>query len=255
MEAYKPHAASDQSQALSIQRIAQLSSFAKRVTCRLARSHVEREAIFKLRYQTYLRAGLISQNPFERYIEPADHAANAYLMGLYIDRRLVSSLRLQVGSSTTPNFSSVELFPDVLEPLLRSNKTVVDMSCVAADAELARQYVWLPYLILRSWIMTAEHFQADYIAAAVRPPHQLFYQRALNCELHCELRQPPHHVASVGLVTLNFATSVKRLYEKFPFLRSAPSERQQLFEHDTRPSRSPARSLRDRRTTRLRAKE
>ena len=176
-------------------------------------------------------------------------------MGLYIDRRLVSSLRLQVGSSTTPNFSSVELFPDVLEPLLRSNKTVVDMSCVAADAELARQYVWLPYLILRSWIMTAEHFQADYIAAAVRPPHQLFYQRALNCELHCELRQPPHHVASVGLVTLNFATSVKRLYEKFPFLRSAPSERQQLFEHDTRPSRSPARSLRDRRTTRLRAKE
>jgi hypothetical protein len=140
MKAYKPHAASDQSQALSIQRIAQLSSFAKRVTCRLARSHVEREAIFKLRYQTYLRAGLISQNPFERYIEPADHAANAYLMGLYIDRRLVSSLRLQVGSSTTPNFSSVELFPDVLEPLLRSNKTVVDMSCVAADAELAPQY-------------------------------------------------------------------------------------------------------------------
>ena len=85
MEAHKPHAASDQSAALSIQRIAQLSSFSKRVTCRLARSYVEREAIFKLRYQTYLRAGLMSQNSFERYIESSDHAANAYLIELYIE--------------------------------------------------------------------------------------------------------------------------------------------------------------------------
>ena len=164
-------------------------------------------------------------------------------------------MRLQVGSSTTPNFSSVELFPDVLEPLLRSNKTVVDMSCVAADAEFARQYVWLPYLILRSWIMTAEHFQADYIAAAVRPPHQLFYQRALNCELHCELRQPPHHVASVGLVTLNFATSVKRLTKNSHFF--APrhlSDNNSLSTIRAHQGHRP-RSLRARRTMRLSAKE
>ena len=30
-------------------------------------------------------------------------------MGLYIDRRLVSSLRFQIGSLATPNFSSLEL--------------------------------------------------------------------------------------------------------------------------------------------------
>ena len=182
-------------------------------------------------------AGLISENSFGRYIEPADHAANAYLMGLYVDRRLVSSLRLQIGCATTPNFSSLELFPHVLEPLLRSNKTVVDMSCVATDGEIARSYVWLPYLILRSWIMAAEHFHADYIAAAMRPQHQLFYKRTLDCELHSELRLPPHQLATVGLVTLNFATSAKRLYENLPFLRSTPSERQQLFEHDRTPSR------------------
>lgn len=226
---------SDHPAGLSIRRSAQLSHFSKRVTCKLASSYVERDAIFRLRYQSYFRSGLVSQNSFGRYIEPADHADNAYLVGLCIDRRLVSSLRLQIGSATAPNFSSLELFPDVLEPILRNDKIVIDMSCVATDGELARPYVWLPYIILRSWIMAAEHFHADYIAAAVRPQHQVFYQRVLNCELHSELRLLRPHLASVGLVSLNFATSAKRLYENLPFLRSTSSERERLFERDTPP--------------------
>jgi hypothetical protein len=226
---------SDHPAGLSIRRSAQLSHFSKRVTCKLASSYVERDAIFKLRYQSYLRAGLISENSFGRCIEPADHADSTYLIGLCIDRRLVSSLRLQIGSLATPNFSSLELFPDVLEPILRNDKTVIDMSCVVTDGELARPYVWLPYMNLRSWIMAAEHFHADYIAAAVRPQHQVFYQRVLNCELHSELRLLPHHLTGVGLVILDYASSAKRLYENLPFLRSTACERQQLFERNRTP--------------------
>jgi hypothetical protein len=218
--------------ALSIRSTVELSNFAKRVTYRLASRYVERDAIFKLRYQAYLRAGLVSENSFGRPIEPADHAANAYLLGLYVDRRLVSSLGLQIGSAAAPYFSSLELFPDILEPILRSGKTIIDMRCVATDGELARRYVWLPYLILRSWIMAAEHFHADYITAAVRPQHQLFYKRVLDCELHSDVRLPQHRLASVGLVTLHFASSAKHVYENLPFLRSTPSERQLLFEQN-----------------------
>ena len=108
----------------------------------------------------------------------------------------------------------------------------------ATDGDITRSHVWLPYLILRSWIIAADHFQADYIAAPMRPQHQLFYKRILNCELYSELRQPLHQLATVGLVTLNFATSAERLYKNLPFLRSTPSERQQLFEHDRTPSRA-----------------
>ena len=245
---------SDHPAALSIRRVAELSNFAKRVTCRLASSFIERDAIFKLRYQSYLRAELISQNSFGRYIEPADHAANAYLMGLYIERRLVSSLRLQIGSAATPNFSSLELFPHALEPILGNNKTIVDMSCVATDGELARPYVWLPYLILRSWIMlqststrTTSQRRCDHnINSSISG--FLIVSFALNSQL------PPHQLASVGLVTLNFASSAKRLYENLPFLRSTPSERQQLFEHDTTPTRSPGCSLRCRKTAGMRPK-
>jgi hypothetical protein len=229
---HKANLPSDYPVALSARRAAELCRFSKRVACRVAGSHVERDAIFKLRYQSSLRVGLISQNPFGRYLERADHAANTYVIGLYADRRLVSSLRLQIGSPLTPGFSSLELFPDVLEPLRRRRNIVVDLSCVATDGEFARQNVWLPYIILRSWIIAAEHFHADYISAAVRPQHQVFFKRALDCELHAEARLLPHHLASVRLVTLNFANSAERLYENLPFLRSTPSERQDLFEPD-----------------------
>ena len=238
MEVHKPDAVSADPAALSVQRIAELSNFAKRVTCILASRYVERNAIFKLRYQAYLRAGLVSKNSFERHIEPADHAANAYLMGLYIERRLVSSLRLQIGRAATPNFLSLELFPHDLKPILRSDKTIIDMSCVATDGELARRYVLMPDVILRSWIVAAEHFHADYIAAAVRPQHQLFYQRVLDSELHSEVQLPPHHLTGVSLVIFDFASSAKRLYKNLPFLRSTPSERQQMFERDTMPPKT-----------------
>ena len=99
------------------------------------------------------------------------------------------------------------------------------MSCVATDGELGRSqsYDLLPYVVLRSWIIAAEHFNADYIAAAVQPQHQIFYTRVFGCDLHSEVK--PHHRTSVGLVTLDFANSAKRVYENLPFLRSTPHAR------------------------------
>ena len=49
-----------------------------------------------------------------------------------------------------------ELFPHAFEPILRDNKTVVDMGGVAGDGQLARSYVWLPYIVLRPWILAAD---------------------------------------------------------------------------------------------------
>jgi hypothetical protein len=229
MKVYKPHSAGGDSTTLTVQWTAQLSEFSTRVVCKLARSHAERDVIFKLRYRSYLRAGLITPNSFGRHIEPSDHAANAHLIGLYVGHRLVSSLRLQIGTATDPTFSSLALFPDFLGPLLRGNKTVADMSCVATEGELPPTYAPLSYLVLRSWIVAAEFFHADYIASAIRPRHQLFYKRTIDCELHSDLRQSPHQRASVGLATLNFATRGKQLYENLPYLRSTAREQQQLF--------------------------
>ena len=78
--------------------VAQLFHFARHVTCKLAKSYGERDAIFKFRYQSYLRSGLISPNAFGRYIEACDHAPNAYLIGQHVNRQLAGSLRVQTGT-------------------------------------------------------------------------------------------------------------------------------------------------------------
>ena len=236
MKVHKPRPAGADCATPSVQWTAQLSEFSTRVVCKLARSHAERDAIFKLRYRSYVRGGLITPNSFGRHIEPSDHAANAHLIGLYVGHRLVSSLRLQTSAVTNPTSSSLALFPDLLGPLLRGNKTVVDMSCVATQGDLPSPHALLSYLVSRCWIVAAEYFHADYIAAAMKPQHQLFYKRSLGCELHSDLRQLPHQRAPVGLVTLNFATRGQQLYGNFPYLRSTARERHQLLAQE-RPHR------------------
>jgi hypothetical protein len=219
-------------------RDAQLSHFSKRVTYKLARSYVERDAIFKLRYQCYLRAGLISKNSFGRYFEAADHASNAYLIGFYVGRRLISSLRLQIGSPATSNLSSLKIFPKVLQPILERNCSIIDMSCVATDRGLSDLHIWLPYLTLRPWIAAAEHFNADHIVTMARPQHRPFYEHVLGFKAYSHVRRRPGHLGSVALFGLNFVTSATCLYDNYPFLLSTPAERRQLFEPDAAAARA-----------------
>jgi hypothetical protein len=94
-------------------RTAQLSDFSGRVTYKLAQTYIERDAIFKHRYKSFLRAGLISSNSFERHIEAADHETNSYLIGLHTDRKLISSLRIQVMGAAHPDSVSVSIFPEI----------------------------------------------------------------------------------------------------------------------------------------------
>jgi hypothetical protein len=77
----------------------------------------ERQAIFRLRYQAYVREGLIPANPFARFTDPADGAEDAYLFGVYIDGKLASSIRLHIGCRRRPAVPSRDVFPDALRPL------------------------------------------------------------------------------------------------------------------------------------------
>jgi N-acyl-L-homoserine lactone synthetase len=216
--------------AASTQRDAELSAFSKRVSLRIAKRSHEREAIFKLRYQAFLRSGMIVANSFERYVEPADHAPDTYLVGVHIDSKLVGSLRLSKNTLASPGFPAIDVFPELVRPLLENNKSIVEMSCVATHGDLARLNPRTPYAIIRAWIVAAEHFGADYIVTTARPQHQLFYQRTLGCEVYPDQRQLPYHLSSAGLVTLNFSAAAERLYRTFPYLRSTSSESAQLFD-------------------------
>jgi N-acyl-L-homoserine lactone synthetase len=210
-------------------RVAQLLS---RIEFRRADSDEQREAIFRLRYQAYTREGAISPNSSGMFSDRYDETDNAYLFGLYIDDELASSLRLHVASKECPDFPSLEVFRDFLQPELDAGKVLVDSTRFVADETLSRVHRGLPYATLRLCMLAAEHFHADDLLAAVRAEHQAFYRRAFSHRLICEPRPYPQLVKPISLMTVHYPTAAGQLYRRYPFFRSTPFERRTLFERN-----------------------
>jgi hypothetical protein len=228
-----------------------IATLLARIDCRRADTSEEREAIYRLRYQAYLREGAISADPSEKFVDAEDKADNAYIFGLYVDGALASSLRLHIASREYPDFPSLHVFPDVLQPLLDAGKILVDSTRFVADEKLSRLHRGLPYATLRICMLAAEYFRADHLLAAVRAEHQAFYRRAFSHQLLCEPRPYPRLAKPISLMTVHFPSAAERLYRRYPFFRSSVFEQRRLFErrehpgavsgHKTSASKEPAR--------------
>jgi N-acyl-L-homoserine lactone synthetase len=232
-----PQALSHPSRLVASKRDSKPSSFSDSVTnlldridCRRADSTEEREAIFRLRYQAYLREGAISANPSGMFSDPFDETPNVYLFGLYISGELASSIRIHVGCKANPQFPSLEVFSDVLQPELDAGKVIVDPTRFVADERLSRLYRGLPYATLRLSMVAAEHFRADHVLAAVRVEHQAFYRRAFNQRVICEPRPYPQLAKPISLMAVHYPSVVEQLCRQYPFIPSTAAERRMLFE-------------------------
>ena len=220
-------------------RIARLSD---RIDYKLADSGEQREAIFRLRYQAYIRDGTISANAAGTFSDPYDETGNVYLLGLYIDDELASSIRLHVASREHPDFPSLEVFADVLQPELDAGKVIIDTSRFVADENLARLHRGLPYATLRLCMLAAQYFSADHLLAAVSAEHQAFYRRAFDYRLICEPRPYPLLAKPLGLMAVHYPSATDQLYRRYPFFRSPFFERRMLFERPMAGSLQPGAS-------------
>jgi len=198
--------------------------------CRRADTGEEKERISRLRYQAYLREGAISPNHTRTFSDPYDETDNAFLFGLYIDDQLASSIRIHVGSREHPDFPSLEVFADVLQPELDAGKVIVDSTRFVADEKLARRYRGLPYATVRLSWLAAEYFAADHLLAAVRAEHQAFYRRVFHHRLICEPRPYPRLGKPICLMTAHCPTAAPDVHRRYPFFRSTFFERRMLFE-------------------------
>jgi N-acyl-L-homoserine lactone synthetase len=196
-----------------------------RLDCRLAETHDEREAIFRLRYEAYLRSEGIAPNLSKRFSDPYDEIGNVFLFALYDDDALASSVRIHVASKEHPEFPTYDVFPDILQPMLDAGKVMVDTTRFVADANLAQLNRILPYATLRLCGLAARHFHADYLLAAVRVEHQAFYRRAFGHEVVCEPRSYPMLAKPVCLMV----GQADQVYQRYQFLRSTFAERRLLF--------------------------
>src|SRR5882762_5575673 len=125
----------------------------QRVDYRRADTPEERAAIYRLRYNAYLREGAIAPKFSGEFSDPVDDRDNVWIFGVYIDGKLASSIRLSITIPGCVDIPALDVFSDVLLGDIRAGKRVVDPTRFVADRESSRMYPELPYVTLRlPWV-------------------------------------------------------------------------------------------------------
>jgi hypothetical protein len=219
--------------------------FQRRVDFRVARTADEKEAVYRLRYEAYIHNGLIEPRDDQRlYDSHYDDALNTFITTTFIDGELASTTRVSVGRDVNAVFPAYTVYPDLIAPLLRDGRVVVESARTAARFDLAGHFPELPYATMRPAYLAAEHFDADYAAATARADHVAFFRRVFCMTPWCEPREYPNFTAKVACLVADTRLVQDQIEMRYPFLRSSAAEREALFGPAPNPPRVRARPLR-----------
>ena len=202
----------------------------ERVDYRRADSAEERDAIYRLRYEAYLREGALKPDFTRKLSDRYDERDDTWTFGIYIGGQLASSVRLHISVNGAADFPGAEVFPETILPELAAGKTIVDPTRFVADATCARLYPELPYVTLRLGFLAAEYFDTNYVLATVRSEHQAFYKRVFGHRPMCPPRQYLTLTKPLSLMMLDFPPAREQILARYPFFRSTFFERRMLFE-------------------------
>jgi hypothetical protein len=206
-----------------------VSRLLERVDYRRADTPAEREAIYRLRYAAYLREGAIPANPSKRFSDSLDEIGNAQIFGVHVDGELASSIRLHVATPAQPRMPALNVFGDLLSPLLAAGRTVIDPTRLVADRIASRRYPELCYVTTRLAWLASEFYSVNMLLATVRVEHQAFYRRVFGHRLICDPRHYPSLTKPISLMGLDFPLARDRVLQRHPFFRSSLFERRMLF--------------------------
>lgn len=212
--------------------VERLNGYLQDADYRVALNSNDREDLFKLRYECYRRENTIAENPQGIFSDDYDLMQNSWLFGVYLDDRLVSSIRFHVISPETPMGPAYDVFPDIVRPMIAAGQTVVDPTRLVVSREMTELYPELPYVTIRSAFMAAEYFEAEYMLATVRKEHQAFYKRFFGFAELCPPRPYPMLLKPISLLAANMPAQRDMVVSKFPVFLSSFTERRMLFEQD-----------------------
>jgi N-acyl amino acid synthase FeeM len=221
-----------------------ICKFLERVEFKEATSEEELEAIYRVRYDGYLRQGYIDASPARRLTDALDGSLpNTWTFGVYVDGALSGTIRIHVIRRGYPDSFARQLFPDILDPEIEAGRTIVEPSKFVVDREGAR-HPELAFVIMRLVYMPAVHFGADYIVLSIRPEHQPFYKRMLMFQPLCPPRRFDLFPMPVHLVGVHFPPVQDLLVAKHPYFESTEAERRLLFARDGGPAPAESRARR-----------
>lgn len=206
-----------------------IAQFLERVDYRLAESAEDRDTIYRLRYEAYVREGTIQPNLNRRVIDAYDSLPNAWTFGVYVDDQLMSSVRIHVSSPEHSDIPAAHVFSDILGPMIEAGKILIDPTRFVADPK-AGQYLELPYATVRLAHMASEYFRSDYVLATVRAEHQAFYKRVFGHRVVCPPRPYPSLNKPISLMMTHSDSVREQIGTRYPFFRATQFEKRMLFE-------------------------
>ncbi|WP_354065827.1 hypothetical protein [Devosia sp. 2618] len=187
------------------------------------------DPVYRLRYEAYRREDFIPINSQEITRDAYDAAENCYCFGVYIDDKLVSSIRLHFVTPEQRTSPSLTIWPDVLGGILDKGETYLDPSRFTADRDATLAFPALPYLTLRTGVMASEYFGATYCLSSVRPEHAPFYKRVFGSTQLAGEGTWGELAFPVCLYATYLPVTLPRIIERYPFFMSTPEERESLF--------------------------
>jgi hypothetical protein len=188
-----------------------------------------------LRYEAYAREGSIASDAAGLFTDDADEAPNAWLIGVYIDGVLASSIRLHLASRPEHLLPVTESFADVVEPRLQAGEILLDATRQSSRLEFTRSYPFLPYVTMRSAFLAEEHFGVDYITATCRSEYQPAFRRMYGAVNWSPPRPYPPLTRAHALMAYDCKAKWQATRKRYPFVRSQPEERRQLFGRSSNP--------------------
>ena len=207
-----------------------LMDYLQLVDYRLAETAADREEFFKFRYHSYLRENTIDEISFERFSDEFAQMDNCWIFGLDYQGKLASSIRIHLVSQEFPRSPSLDVFPDIVGPLIEQGYRVIDPTRFVADSSATNFFPVLPFLTFRLACMASDFCEADYCLIPVSAVHSPFYQRIFNLQPVGEPRHYPHLKSPICLMQANVATLWDDMIEQYPVFRSTYTERRMLFE-------------------------
>lgn len=216
--------------------VAPASSFAgtlidilDRVEYRRVSTSEQFDPVYRLRYEAYRREEFVPFDAGGVVRDEFDELPNAFCYGIYIDGRLVSSLRLHHVTREHKLSPSYSVFSDILDPLLEAGHTFIDPGRFTADLEASLAYPALPFLTLRIAVMAVWHFRVKYCLSTVRPEHVAFYRRVFNSTKLGDARYYHGLAFPMEMWACDCPVVYPNLIKRYQFFDSTEEERRRLF--------------------------
>jgi hypothetical protein len=204
-------------------------NFLEQVEYRRCESGEDLEAVYRLRYKCFHSHGLLDASEEQTLADPIDQAPNCYIFGVFMDDRLVSTVRIHHLTQKTPYAPTMSVFGDILEPRLAAGETFIDPSRLAVDPDASAWNRVLPHITLRPAVFGNSWFKSTGTISMIREEHSGFYRRFFRSVQMTAPRLYPPFTMPIFFYESRSDWNLQWIYDNFPFFAATALEQRMLF--------------------------